>query len=185
MRDAVLSRGGSKARRFAIASALVTALALSWWLSRDYSTRPAAASRSHDQHAVDEPAVAAHGQGSPHRGPRAETDEPSTRGSEGAVRLASPAPGAQATDDVLMARARAALHSDPARALDLVREADETFGVHHEERRLIEIEALVGLERIGLSHAKAAAFYRAFPASALRAEVERLTGYHPRPPGHE
>lgn len=85
----------------------------------------------------------------------------------------------------LMALAAELLQRDPERTLELVRVADQRFGERHELRRVLEIEALVRSGQIGLSHAKASRFYRAFPQSAYGRDVERLTGYHPRPPGHE
>lgn len=84
-----------------------------------------------------------------------------------------------------MRAAHLALEPEPERALALIEAADQRFGDAHEERRVLEIEALVRLQRIGLSHARAAAFYRRFPGSAYGRDVERLTGYHPRPHGHE
>lgn len=90
-----------------------------------------------------------------------------------------------ASEAELMRAAHLALEPEPERALALIASADQRFGDGHEERRVLEIEALVRLQRIGLSHARAAAFYRRFPRSPYRGDVERLTGYHPRPPGHE
>lgn len=83
----------------------------------------------------------------------------------------------------LMAKAQGALERSPAQALLWLEQADEQFGRMHEQRRVLEIKALVRLQRIGLAHARAAQFYRHFPASDERATVERLTGYHPRPWG--
>jgi hypothetical protein len=108
---------------------------------------------------------------------------PSEEGSAG--READRGPLRLPSESELMRAAHLALEPEPARALALIATADQRFGDRHEERRVLEIEALVRLQRIGLSHARAAAFYRGFPRSAYRADVERLTGYHPRPPGHE
>lgn len=83
----------------------------------------------------------------------------------------------------LMTAAAEALARSPAQTLALIEQADRRFGTAHEGRRVLEIEALVGLERIGMSHAKAEQFYRLFPDSGARARIERLTGYHPRPWG--
>jgi hypothetical protein len=48
---------------------------------------------------------------------------------------------------------------------------------------LQEIEADVRLGRIGHARSLADRFYRAFPGSPAIAQIERLTGYHPRPYG--
>ena len=88
-----------------------------------------------------------------------------------------------APESRLLAEATALLPRDPARALVLIEAADRRFGSEHEGRRALEIEALVGLERIGQSHAKAEHFYRRYPESAAKLRIEQLTGYHPRPWG--
>jgi hypothetical protein len=90
---------------------------------------------------------------------------------------------AHAPESQLMREARAQLARDPERTLSLLRAADQRFGDEHEARRVLEIEALVKLERIGLSHARAERFYRSFPQSAEKGRIEQLTGYHPRPWG--
>ena len=88
-----------------------------------------------------------------------------------------------APEPVLMQHAAEALARTPAEALRLIEVADRRFGIEHEQRRVLEIDALVGLQRIGESHAKAERFYRYYPHSSEGARIERLTGSHPRPWG--
>lgn len=88
-----------------------------------------------------------------------------------------------ASEDVLMQRAKDALSRAPAEALRIIEIADRRFGLEHEQRRVLEIESLVGLQRIGESHAKAERFYRYYPNSPEGVRIERLTGSHPRPWG--
>jgi hypothetical protein len=82
-----------------------------------------------------------------------------------------------------MDEAERVLLRDPAQSLALIEAADLRFGSAMEARRKLEIEALVRLSRIGLAHAKADRFYRAFPNSLAIREIEQRTGYHPRPTG--
>lgn len=112
---------------------------------------------------------------------------------EGAPTAASPArtdaklvaPGIPESEEVRTMRAiQGALRgNDPQRALALIEAADREFGPENEQRRRLEIEALVGTDQIGRSHAKAEQFYRTYPDSSAARDVERLTGYHPRPWG--
>ena len=88
-----------------------------------------------------------------------------------------------ATERTLMQEAQDALAREPRRALALIETADRRFGPLNETRRVLEIRALVALQRIGLSHSRADHFYRTFPDSQVAREVERVTGYHPRPRG--
>lgn len=88
-----------------------------------------------------------------------------------------------ASEEVLMQRAKAALSRAPAETLRIIEIADRRFGLEHESRRVLEIESLVGLQRIGESHAKAERFYRYYPNSPEGERIERLTGSHPRPWG--
>jgi hypothetical protein len=83
----------------------------------------------------------------------------------------------------LMREAERVLLRTPQQTLVLIESADRRFGTAVEARRKLEIEALVRLSRIGLAQSKADRFYRAFPNSAFIAEIERRTGYHPRPTG--
>jgi type IV secretory pathway VirB10-like protein len=89
----------------------------------------------------------------------------------------------KASEEVLMQRAKDALSHAPAEALRIIEIADRRFGLEHEQRRVLEIESLVGLQRIGESHAKAERFYRYYPNSPEGERLERLTGSHPRPWG--
>lgn len=52
-----------------------------------------------------------------------------------------------------------------------------------EAQRASEIIELVQQGKIGHARALADQFYRAYPHSPRIAEIERLTGYHPRPYG--
>jgi hypothetical protein len=89
------------------------------------------------------------------------------------------------SEPLLMSLAAELVERDPERARALLQQADERFGARHELRRVLEIEALVRSGQVGLSHGRASHFYRSFPDSRYAADVERLTGYHPRPAGHE
>ena len=55
--------------------------------------------------------------------------------------------------------------------------------VNDEDRRATEIVELVRQGKVGHARALADQFYRAYPRSTRAAEIERLTGYHPRPYG--
>ena len=57
--------------------------------------------------------------------------------------------------------------------------------VNDEDRRASEIVELVREGKVGHARALADQFYRAYPHSARVQEIERLTGYHPRPYGPE
>lgn len=89
----------------------------------------------------------------------------------------------EASEDVLMQQAKDALSHAPAETLRIIQIADRRFGIEHEQRRVLEIESLVGLQRIGESHAKAERFYRYYPNSPEGERIERMTGSHPRPWG--
>ncbi|HEX6242532.1 MAG TPA: hypothetical protein VFZ61_16580 [Polyangiales bacterium] len=89
----------------------------------------------------------------------------------------------RSSEEVLMREAARVLEQTPQQTLVLIEAADRRFGSAVEARRKLEIEALVRLQRIGLAHAKADDFYRAFPNSPFIREIERRTGYHPRPTG--
>lgn len=88
-----------------------------------------------------------------------------------------------APEQALMQAALDAFAREPRRTLALTETADRRFGTLNEGRRLLEIQALVALKMIGLSHSRAEHFYRSFPQSQAAGEIERLTGYHPRPRG--
>jgi hypothetical protein len=87
------------------------------------------------------------------------------------------------SEQALMDEAERVLLRNPEQTLVLIEAADRRFGSAMESRRKLEIEALVRLSRIGLAHSKADRFYRAFPSSPAIREIERRTGYHPRPTG--
>jgi hypothetical protein len=88
------------------------------------------------------------------------------------------------TDDALMTAMREQVDVDPASTLAAVDLADARFpaSAYREERRFLAIRAQVHLERIGAARTDAEAFYRMFPRSSFREDVERLTGMHPPPP---
>ena len=52
-----------------------------------------------------------------------------------------------------------------------------------EDRKADEIVGLVQQGKVGHARALADQFYRAYPKSPRIVEIERLTGYHPRPYG--
>jgi hypothetical protein len=93
---------------------------------------------------------------------------------------ATPPTAAQLTE-----RAKQQLALNPAAALEAIAQADELAGnqdaAHNETRRALEIHALVRVGKVGLARTLTDRFYRTFPNSARAAELERLTGYHPRP----
>jgi RNA polymerase sigma-70 factor (ECF subfamily) len=80
---------------------------------------------------------------------------------------------ASSDDDLLelqqVARAERLLAAEPARALALVRAAEARFpeGYMREERRYVEIIALVGMGRVDEARPKIAAFLRDYPESAF------------------
>jgi hypothetical protein len=106
-------------------------------------------------------------------------------GGEGydAASALEPLDAERSSEQALMAEAARVLTQTPQQTLTLIEAADRRFGSAVEARRKLEIEALVRLQRIGLAHAKADRFYRAFPDSPSIREIERRTGYHPRPTG--
>lgn len=91
------------------------------------------------------------------------------------------------TAEQLTERAKQQLALDPAAALEDIARADQLAesanDADNETRRVIEIHALVRLGKVGLARTLTDRFYRAFPNSERAAELERLTGYHPRPTG--
>ena len=90
------------------------------------------------------------------------------------------------TAEQLTDRAKSQLALDPAAALSDIEQADKLAGPHdetNETRRVLEIHALVRLGKVGMARSLTDRFYRNFPNSDRSAELERLTGYHPRP-GH-
>jgi len=95
------------------------------------------------------------------------------------------APTATPVDaEKLTERAKQQLAHDPAAALEDISKADQlAAGTQSETRRVLEIHALVRLGKVGLARTLTDRFYRTFPNSDRAQELERLTGYHPRPTG--
>ena len=85
----------------------------------------------------------------------------------------APAPARGALEPSVSAPTRPSFRTVTLRA------AGSTLGADASE--LGAIRQLVGQGRIGPARARAQQFFESFPDSALRAEVERLTGVHPRP----
>jgi|GEM_PF-6120317 len=84
--------------------------------------------------------------------------------------------------DQLTDRAKQQLPLNPAAALEDIAEADQLApDSPSETRRVLEIHALVRLGKVGLARTLTDRFYRTFPNSDRAVELERLTGYHPRP----
>lgn len=87
----------------------------------------------------------------------------------------------------LTERAKQQLALDPEAALADIARADELAvqapDALNETRRVLEIHALVRLGKVGLARTLTDRFYRTFPNSDRADELERLTGYHPRPTG--
>jgi hypothetical protein len=87
----------------------------------------------------------------------------------------------------LTERAKQQLALDPEAALQDIAQADKLTGPGADElnetRRVIEIHALVKLGKVGLARTLTDRFYRTYPNSDRAVELERLTGYHPRPTG--
>jgi hypothetical protein len=76
----------------------------------------------------------------------------------------------------LLARARRALDTDPARTLSLASEHGRRFpdGMLSSEREFLRISALVKLGRTAEARAARDAFVRAWPDSAYRSEIDHL-----------
>jgi hypothetical protein len=85
----------------------------------------------------------------------------------------------------LTERAKQQLALNPSAALEDIAKADQLAGTsadaQNETRRVLEIHALVRLGKVGLARTLTDRFYRTFPNSDRAVELERLTGYHPRP----
>lgn len=104
---------------------------------------------------------------------------PPTYGPEGSAK--SEPKAAPLTADQLTERAKSQLALDPAAALADIEQADKLAGPQDETRRVLEVHALVRLGKVGMARSLTERFYRNFPNSDRAAELERLTGYHPRP----
>lgn len=83
----------------------------------------------------------------------------------------------------LTQRASERLNAEPAAALSDIEQADRLDSAPDARRRALEIFALVRVGRVGHARALADRFYRAFPGHPEIPQIERLTGYHPRPYG--
>jgi predicted lipid-binding transport protein (Tim44 family) len=147
---------------WAALAALVLVTALSW-LRQDRDQAPAAA----PPQAAEDPAAVSSSD---------KTQQPSAADDLSAEQLTE--------------RAKAQLALSPAAALRDIARADALgdpgapgTDTQTETRRVIEIHALVRLGKVGEARALTDRFYRAFPDSDRAAELERLTGYHPRPSG--
>jgi hypothetical protein len=103
----------------------------------------------------------------------------------------SPSPSQTATPPLTAAQlteqAKQQLALNPEAALADIALADKLAGPEpdalNETRRVLEIHALVRLGKVGLARTLTDRFYRTFPNSDRADELERLTGYHPRPTG--
>lgn len=99
----------------------------------------------------------------------------------------SPATPVPLNAEQLTERAKQQLALNPAAALEDLAAADRLAGTakdpQAETRRVLEIHALVRLGKVGLARTLTDRFYRTFPNSDRAVELERLTGYHPRPTG--
>jgi hypothetical protein len=76
---------------------------------------------------------------------------------------------------VLVQQARNAMSSQPARALEVLREADRRYpnGIFLEERQAIGVLALIALHRDADARAQAERFLRAHPTTVYRQRIER------------
>ena len=86
----------------------------------------------------------------------------------------SPASAQPSPDAAELTRAEQRGNSEPTAALSDIEQADP-------QRRALEILVLVQLGRVGHARALADRFYRDFPGSPEIPQIERVTGYHPRP----
>jgi hypothetical protein len=76
----------------------------------------------------------------------------------------------------LLQRALAVLRSDPAEALILADRDGARFpgGALEQEREVIAIEALFGVQRVAEGHTRALRFLQSFPASAHGPRIRAL-----------
>jgi hypothetical protein len=88
----------------------------------------------------------------------------------------SPAHPAKVSEADLLERARTALQTNPAAALNLTREHAERFpkGVLSQEREIIAIDALSRLKRDGEASGRAADFKKRYPDSPHQRKLETL-----------
>lgn len=101
--------------------------------------------------------------------PPAATPEPKPAVAATPKQVEKPTPPAQLSEAELLEQARAALKSDPARALQRANEHAARFpgGVLVQEREVIAIQALRQLGRDAEADRRAQAFAKAFPGSAF------------------
>jgi hypothetical protein len=103
-----------------------------------------------------------------------------------ASRANGPAPvtGPALLDEpAIMARLRASVKPEPARALALADEGDRRFGESPlaEERRALAIRALINLQHIGAARSRAHGFLERYPDGPFSAEIAAMTGVHVTP----
>ena len=111
----------------------------------------------------------------------AEPSAPAAAAPAAPAPLQAPAHASSAAE--LTEHASQQLDADPAAALRDIEQADRLAGAQDPRRRALEIFALVRLGKVGQARALADRFYRAFPRDPQGPQIERLTGYHPRPYG--
>jgi len=111
--------------------------------------------------------------------------QPGSRSEHRSATTAETTPDEFAADSeaTLVQAARNELAENPQLALQHIQRADGLYGERNEDRRHLEIEVQVRLGKVGHARALADRFYRTFPESPKIADIERLTGYHPRPYG--
>jgi hypothetical protein len=107
----------------------------------------------------------------PSSAPSAAPDAPSAAS---AAHVGKASPKLAPSEAALLEQARAALASDPARALSLTRQHQARFpsGVLKQEREVIAIEALRRLGQSKAASERAGSFEQAYPDSAHRRAVE-------------
>jgi hypothetical protein len=83
----------------------------------------------------------------------------------------------------LLSRLRETADSQPAAALEWVRESERRFpsGRHADERSYLKMRALVHLTDIAAARDEATALFERAPDSPFAEQAYRLTGVHPRP----
>lgn len=92
-------------------------------------------------------------------------------------------PEVKPSEAELLSQLRALVDAQPAAALALAEEARRQFpdGPTADERSLLEMQALVHVDRIADARVQATAFFQRYPGSPFAERVFRLTGMHPRP----
>jgi hypothetical protein len=165
------------AGRLALLSAPVI-VGIAWWLLA--GTAPQAPPRAAETVLIEAQkleapaATAASSQAEPNPAPAAAAPEPAARAPAPRRRAVAPADPVEPTASdplaelALLRRARAALRSDPAGALQLTERhrREHGRGLLAEERELLATEALMNLGRTDEARARARAFERDYPSSA-------------------